>query len=190
MTTFQGYPIERFPAIHTADGRDGCRESHLSILRIAKERGYPFVLILEDDCAIHPNFPEEFAKVWDILFRRRTEWDVFNGGPSYLRNLFPLEGNVFRVSLTLGTGCILVNGSAYDKILQHHMAPKDTNIDVYYSNFRQCTSGPPLTYQRDTLSDITPGISYAKKFEYMYTYLSTFATGDSSQILRLRPPPL
>jgi glycosyl transferase family 25 len=41
---------ERFPAIHTPDqGILGCTMSHLAVFKLAKERQYPHVLILEDD---------------------------------------------------------------------------------------------------------------------------------------------
>ena len=41
---------ERFPAIHTPNqGILGCTQSHLAVIKLAKERNYPHVLILEDD---------------------------------------------------------------------------------------------------------------------------------------------
>jgi len=41
---------ERFPAIHHPTiGGVGCGRSHIEVLRIAKERGYKCVMILEDD---------------------------------------------------------------------------------------------------------------------------------------------
>jgi len=42
--------FERFPAIETPGfGALGCAQSHLDVLKLAKERGYKNVLILEDD---------------------------------------------------------------------------------------------------------------------------------------------
>ena len=40
---------ERFPAIKDEMGIYGCGLSHLSVLKLAKERGYKNVLIFEDD---------------------------------------------------------------------------------------------------------------------------------------------
>ena len=40
---------ERFKAIETEDGMTGCANSHLAVLKLAKERGHKNVLILEDD---------------------------------------------------------------------------------------------------------------------------------------------
>ena len=44
-----GISGERFPAIDIYPGIVGCGSSHLETLKLAKERGYPNVLILEDD---------------------------------------------------------------------------------------------------------------------------------------------
>ena len=45
----QGF-VERFSAFHTPDsGIVGCGYSHLQVLKLAKERKYKNVLILEDD---------------------------------------------------------------------------------------------------------------------------------------------
>jgi glycosyl transferase family 25 len=42
--------LERFPAILNAKNPDlGCLRSHLSVLKLAKERGYKFIVIFEDD---------------------------------------------------------------------------------------------------------------------------------------------
>jgi glycosyl transferase family 25 len=44
-----GLPFERFSAIRHELGAVGCSKSHLAVLKLAKERNYPRVLILEDD---------------------------------------------------------------------------------------------------------------------------------------------
>ena len=40
---------ERFPAIKHTIGGLGCSKSHLAVIKIAKERGYKNILVLEDD---------------------------------------------------------------------------------------------------------------------------------------------
>jgi GR25 family glycosyltransferase involved in LPS biosynthesis len=44
-----GLDAERFSAIPHAQGIVGCGYSHLSVMKIAKDRGYKNILILEDD---------------------------------------------------------------------------------------------------------------------------------------------
>ena len=59
-----GISGERFPAIENPDGAIGCMMSHLKVLELAKERGYPNVLILEDDLTFLVG-KEELWKVLD-----------------------------------------------------------------------------------------------------------------------------
>lgn len=44
-----GFDVERFPAIHNGSGIVGCGMSHIAVLKLARERGYPEVMIFEDD---------------------------------------------------------------------------------------------------------------------------------------------
>lgn len=41
--------IERFPAVARSPGALGCSYSHRNVVALAKERGYPYVMIFEDD---------------------------------------------------------------------------------------------------------------------------------------------
>ena len=41
--------VERYPAIRTYPGLSGCSQSHLNVLKLARERNYPEVTIFEDD---------------------------------------------------------------------------------------------------------------------------------------------
>ena len=45
----KGLQFERFNAIQTITGCVGCTLSHIQVLKLAKERGYKNVLVLEDD---------------------------------------------------------------------------------------------------------------------------------------------
>ena len=43
-------PLQRIPAIKDKIGWKGCGYSHMKALKMAKEKGLSFILILEDDC--------------------------------------------------------------------------------------------------------------------------------------------
>ena len=66
-----GISGERFPAIENPDGAIGCMMSHLSVLEMAKERGYPNVLILEDDLT----FLVGKEELWSTLHSAMQETD-------------------------------------------------------------------------------------------------------------------
>jgi len=57
---------ERFEAIQRKPGIVGCGYSHLAVLKLAKERGYKEILIMEDDFVFLLS-PERMAEIFEIL---------------------------------------------------------------------------------------------------------------------------
>jgi glycosyl transferase family 25 len=41
--------VERFPAVRTYPGLSGCSQSHLRVLKLARDRKYPSIMVFEDD---------------------------------------------------------------------------------------------------------------------------------------------
>lgn len=66
--------VERFPAIYH-QGAVGCAKSHLAVLKLAKERKYKNVLILEDDFYFVVS-KEEFESNLKLFFENVKEYDV------------------------------------------------------------------------------------------------------------------
>ncbi len=105
----------------------GCLESHVSIIKEAKRRNLPNVLILEDDARIKTKQlffnsmltpPED----WDFLYLGGNVQQILNGsGGSYWK----------RISC-LTTHAYIVRNTMYDFILKN--APKTKKaIDVFYA---------------------------------------------------------
>jgi GR25 family glycosyltransferase involved in LPS biosynthesis len=69
-------PYERFNAIENVHGFIGCSHSHLAVLKLAKERGYPNVLILEDDFTFLIS-KEDFERRLNTFLDRVPNYDVF-----------------------------------------------------------------------------------------------------------------
>jgi glycosyl transferase family 25 len=105
--------IERFCAIEC--GQIGCIESHLSIIRLAKERNYKNILILEDDFQFivdRLTFDVELGKFFD------------KGLSFYVLMLAHLcyGSNYFDEQVSVGTNCqdgsgYIVNKSAFDGLI-------------------------------------------------------------------------
>lgn len=75
VLTEYAIPAERFDAISHSHGLYGCGLSHLAVLKLAQERGYKNVLILEDDILI--NAPKnEFHDRLSNLFEHGPAFDV------------------------------------------------------------------------------------------------------------------
>ena len=65
----KGLEYERFPAIrHETIGGVGCGRSHIGVLRLAKERGYKRILVLEDDFMFTTDSLDIIKKLDDITF--------------------------------------------------------------------------------------------------------------------------
>ncbi|HEX8312967.1 MAG TPA: hypothetical protein VF614_16705 [Chthoniobacteraceae bacterium] len=60
-------------------GRRGCWLSHLAAARRAEELGSELTLILEDDVAFHPHFPELFPRLVQEL-QASPAWDICHLG--------------------------------------------------------------------------------------------------------------
>lgn len=67
---------ERYVAIETAySGIVGCSQSHLNVLKLARERGYKNVLVLEDDFEFLVTKEELNVKI-EYLFKNYPDFDV------------------------------------------------------------------------------------------------------------------
>ena len=152
-------PIERISAIKLSPGWKGCFASHLKCIQTAKDRNYPWVVILEDDCILTQNAIHRFQELLPFLWNNRQRWDMFNGGVTYLKHHKRISRNpsVYEVH-GYATNFYMVHNSAYDRILNgcpaHHKYYKDP-VDVHYANtFRIWTCTPYLSGQRPGKSDI------------------------------------
>jgi glycosyl transferase family 25 len=109
---------ERFPAIHTPEqGILGCTMSHLAVLRLAKERQYPYVLILEDD--FYFTLPkEELHNNLQHFFETTPDFDVCM--ISYnLKNSTPTQDpRILKVIEAQTASGYIVNTSLYDPLIQ------------------------------------------------------------------------
>jgi GR25 family glycosyltransferase involved in LPS biosynthesis len=112
-----GLTYERFEAIETPGfGIVGCGKSHLSVLKLAKERNYKNVLIFEDDFTFLVS-SEEFHNEISNFFKLNIDYDVcflsYN-----LINFEKLDNNVVNkvVECQSASGYI-VNKKYYDSLI-------------------------------------------------------------------------
>ena len=107
-------PFERFPAIATEFGIDGCGLSHLSVLKLAKERGYKNVLIFEDDFELVVS-KEVF---WSTLssFLETTPFDVYMLSHGIETSEHFTDATV-KVTCAQGAAGYIVHESFYDMLI-------------------------------------------------------------------------
>lgn len=114
------WKAERFSAVYASPpkGIVGCTKSHLAVLKLAKERNYKNVLILEDDF-VFTESPLLIESELNKLFHYNPGFDV-----CFLAyNLHHGELDMNNVFLVKTTKCstasaYIVNGHYYDKIIE------------------------------------------------------------------------
>ena len=126
QNAFQSWrvPLQRVEAVRMKPGWKGCSLSHKKCIQIAKDRKYPWVLIVEDDCKPEDDAQERFRALLPSLWARRSEWDLFNGGSSYLfsARVIQEEPPLLEVS-GWATQFILIHEGSYD-----HLATQATGV--------------------------------------------------------------
>ena len=65
---FKNYNLERFNAVKRKVGYEGCALSHISCVELARSRGYPWVIIIEDDCLLKTDLKYFFNDILHHFF--------------------------------------------------------------------------------------------------------------------------
>jgi glycosyl transferase family 25 len=106
---------ERFNAISRPDyGIIGCTQSHLEIIKMAKNKRYKNILILEDDF-IFTVSKDKFEEQIDLLFTSNVNFDIcmlsYNLIKFKKNNKFTFLNNVLEAQTTSG---YIINENMYD----------------------------------------------------------------------------
>lgn len=131
-------PVIRFPAVDGAalappagwedpPGAYGCLLSHLEVVREARRRGEPSVLIFEDDVVFPGDFRRRFA-AWAAEVP--ADWDMLYLGGLHELDPVPVTAHVGRLTSTYSTYAYAIRDTLYDAFeeLNHGaLAPVDYN---------------------------------------------------------------
>lgn len=169
---------ERFNAVERTPGCVGCCYSHLSVLKLAKERGYKNVLIFEDDFTFRVS-KEEFEKRLGSFFEIYGDnYDVFMLSYNMREStdvILP-EGNydfkMKHVRYAQTASGYIVNSKYYDKLIHLYewafpMLEKTGQHWIYMNDvvwrcLQQSDSWycmePRFGIQRESFSDLAGGV--------------------------------
>jgi len=139
-------------------GAIGCLESHLQIIKNAKENKYNNILILEDDVifddnieGIFENYYKQLDKNWDILYLSGNH----NQHEGNLLNM--VSDNIIKCYLTYTTHSYAVKSSIYDIIIDK-LSNAVNPVDVEYTKIQKISNCyafyPGISSQRVGYSDI------------------------------------
>jgi hypothetical protein len=161
QNNFKEAPFElvRFNAVVMDPPQQGCASSFVNLVRIAKQKGLPTILIFEDDNVPEPNSFENWSIIKNYLDRHMDKWEIFNGGLhglSAIKEVVPLKNNISLIKSSGGylNNWIYINSSAYDRILEWEKEGKQL-IDLWFmNNFNTWCCYPLLGIQQNGYSDI------------------------------------
>ena len=156
-----------FPSL----GARGCFESHLAVLRSARDAGARNLLILEDDVDFTRDGPDRLAKLVPQLFGQR--WDFFYGAHLLAANGRQGLVEVPAAEPVATTSFVAIDGGTIQRfveflegVLSRPPGSPDygpMHVDGAYTVFRllnpDCVTlaaFPPLARQRSSPSDVTP----------------------------------
>ena len=134
-------------------GEIGCTMSHIKALKIAKEKEWPYVIILEDDIIL----AEDFEKRIKFLFRIiPSDWEhIYLSGIPRLGFGFPnLQFmNVVPSVFTECTHSMIIRNTSYDKVIDYLGKFETTTDDSYNvlikNGLKSYTFYPFVTYAND-----------------------------------------
>ena len=151
--------VKRFEAIvDLKDGAWGCAQSHLAIVRLAKEQGLENVLIFEDDAQFVDSFSKQIEPSLTEL--SLLDWNFFYLGGRLMSQAKRIGSNLARIGMVYTTHAYAIKHTIYDEILKYDHK-RDIAIDVHYANLTCRNSSyaclPMVAYQRPGYSDLLKG---------------------------------
>jgi hypothetical protein len=170
---YMGWEYEIFNAIDL-NNHGGCTLSHTNIIKIAKERGYDSVMVIEDDCTFLP-----YSK--DLINKIDTEsgdfeFGIINLAPTLNRKVNRSEENPLFLDITnlppklehergiFATNMIIYHSLIYDDVLELEKPEKlgyyaiDDYIYQFILPIKQSYSPIlPIAPQMSSWSDVSQG---------------------------------
>ncbi len=126
ITAIDGTTLE--PNKRLKAGTYGCLLSHLRALWFAKEKGYPCVLITEDDARFVPGFTEKLNKAMLELPRN---WDMLWLGGLDQKKPTPYSPLLNRLQATWGAYGYILRDTTYDLFIRL-LNKRDKECDNVY----------------------------------------------------------
>jgi len=139
----------------------------LKLVKDAKRKELPNILVLEDDCVPAADFSEKWLKVKSWLDIHTDKWDMYSGGSLSIKDPILIEkvGDIrlYEPKSSWSSHFIYIQSGAYDTVIRKYSNDfKRTAIvatDGINSTMKLIVSHPFVAYQKDGKSTITRKIS-------------------------------
>ena len=157
--------VIRFPAVdgtrldppagwNDVAGALGCLYSHLSVVREARNRRAPSVLIFEDDVVFDEELNKKFSGYAGQI---PVDWDMILLGGSHWEEPLRQSDNVFKVISTAASHAYALKHTAYDAFIALNgraIHPVDVGNTILQRDFNCYCLMPHLAWQEDGYSNI------------------------------------
>ncbi len=150
----------RVEAIKHDKGWIGCLKSHISCVKLAKEKNLKNIMVIEDDCIPLKNI-EDFKSRYKIVKKyldENDDWDIYLGGTVSIQNgsyskIIKYESEIFvEFSRAYATHMICYNSRCFDFILNNEIKKP---IDEFWFGKLVCLVSVPFFVKQDPgFSDI------------------------------------
>lgn len=138
-------------------GAYGCLQSHLAVLRAARKKGTPNILIFEDDCVFDQEFKQKFA---DYIEQVPSDWDMLLLGGGHHEKPVKISDHIVKVKGTYLTHAYVLNQGIYDaliKLCEQGQRVVDEYTVELQKTFNCYCFAPNLVWQERIDSDIRTG---------------------------------
>ena len=115
------------------NGAIGCKLSHVEAIKIAKNRNYKRILILEDDIFIRDNFNLEFEKLQKEI-NNIPDLDILLITGNHQNTPKKITKKLYKISETDALMGYYVNSKLYDFIIEN-ANKSGLEIDVFYYKY-------------------------------------------------------
>lgn len=167
MSRFKIENIERFSAIDGKNfisenkptkllaGEIGVLQSHLEIIKKAKNDSLKNILILEDDVY----FTDEILKIEEYMSLIPKDWDFIYFGGNHLYGQPPqlINEKIIKLNYTVALHCVAINNTMFD-VIDVILPKMQKQVDAYYADLHKTFNAycfyPSMAKQSAGFSDI------------------------------------
>jgi GR25 family glycosyltransferase involved in LPS biosynthesis len=156
-------------------GACGCKMSHFNAVRLARDRQYQSVLILEDDAMLADGALFRFSRAWRELDGKKWDMLYLGGRHRSPRKPWYHSQSLVRVRCTYQTHAYAVHQTFYDFLLQKIIS-SSREVDVVYADevqpFNRCFGVYPNVLIQDSVASDITGESITSRRQRRPWYLS------------------
>jgi glycosyl transferase family 25 len=149
-----GVTLEVPPGWTGSPGAYGCLQSHLAVVREARQNRLSRIWILEDDVVLDADFNARFSR---YVRQLPSDWDMlFFGGLHLLVRPQRISDNISRLTHSYSTFAYALRQTVYDSFIEinsRSIEPVDKNNVVLQQSFNCYCFMPPLAWVEENYSD-------------------------------------